>query len=346
MAEGNMIQSGVERSGLTSPTGRVSQQARRHNQMRREVIDAHPEVRVLTGPNPYTALAVPVLLAVHWGTAWAVSESNLLVVFLVSFFFGQIVIHATGTLVHETAHRLIFKDNVPKLLFDLGLETILASFARQLTYQHEHVSSHHKHIGDYAQDYEHEDICVYQARMQFGRKHPRLQRVVTIVTLFVNLLPLGFLVSDELYSRFYRWVTGHPVKDPNRQVKPTRPSPWEKWGFIAWSLAINVFLFWAFGFLGWLYHTWSLSSVSGQVRCHQSWPIPERAPGKRFRQSDNVDLLVGQLVSFQHRIPQRASYVFKRAVDALAKAQGSGAGGVQQHLRTYLLRIVVGPCLQ
>ncbi len=259
-----MIQSEVATSGSLSPSGRVSQQARRHNQMRREVIKAHPEVRALTGPNPYTAFAVPILLAVHWTAAWAVSDTNLLVVFLVSFFFGQVVIHATGTLVHETAHRLIFKGRLPKLLFDLGLEMVLASFAKQLTYQHQHVSSHHKHIGDYAQDYEHEDICVFQARTQFGRKHPLLQKGVTIVTLLVNLLPLGFLVSDELYPRFYGWVTGRPIRDTNREVNPTRPSPWEKWGFIACSLAINVFLFWAFGVLGWLYHIWSLSLFLGK----------------------------------------------------------------------------------
>ena len=40
----------------------ISAQALRHNIQRKTVITRHPDARALAGPNPWTALAVPVLL--------------------------------------------------------------------------------------------------------------------------------------------------------------------------------------------------------------------------------------------------------------------------------------------
>jgi sphingolipid 4-desaturase/C4-monooxygenase len=227
-------------------------------------LQRHPELRRLIGRNPWTALAPPLILAVHWTTAWAVSQTNLLVVFLVAFFFGQIVIHAAGALIHETAHRLIFRHRLAKLAFDLQLELITASFARQLTYQHEHITSHHPQLGNYEGDYEHEDVCRHLARRAFRHDHPRWQRLATLAELAIHLLPLGFLLADEIVPRFYRRATGRATRDARRAVAASQPLAAEKRLFIAVSLAVNVFLFAAFGFLGWLYHIWSLSLFLGK----------------------------------------------------------------------------------
>jgi sphingolipid delta-4 desaturase len=252
---------------LESPAAssrRISPQARRHNDIRRAVLERKPELRDLFGPDSRVALAVPLILAIHWATAWAVSETNLLVVFLVAFLFGQVVLHSAGALLHETAHRLVFRQRWLKLGFDLGLELILASFARQLTYQHEHITSHHPYLGEYERDYEHEDICRYMARRAFRDRHPLYQRLLTAAELFVHLLPFGFLLADEIFPRFYRRATGQPVKDVKRNIGATKPLPVEKWLFIGVSLGVNVLLFAAFGFLGWLYHIWSLSIFLGK----------------------------------------------------------------------------------
>ncbi|WP_306027491.1 fatty acid desaturase [Stappia sp. MMSF_3263] len=242
----------------------ISPQARRHLQMRKETLKAHPGLRDLAGPDPRTALFVPLLLALHWGMAWAVSDSNLLVVFLAAFLFGQFVIHAAGALVHETAHRLIFRGEKAKLAFDLGLETILGSFGKQLTYQHEHLSSHHPFIGDYERDYEHEDLCAFKAREMLVEGRPRLQRALTVATLVVHILPFGFIISDEIFPRLYERLTGRVARDGERHVRSTRAPLWQRRLFIAWSLGVNVLLFAAFGFLGWLYHNWALSIFLGK----------------------------------------------------------------------------------
>lgn len=244
--------------------GGVSPQARRHLQMRKDALAVHPALRKLAGPDRRTAFAIPVLLGLHWTMAWYVSDTNLLVVFLAAFFFGQFVIHATGALVHETAHRLVFRGDRAKLAFDLGLETILASFGKQLTYQHEHLSSHHPYMGDYERDYEHEDLCAFKAREMVVQGRPRLQRALTVATLVVHLLPFGFIISDEIFPRVYRRLSGHVTGDRERHIDATRPPLWQKRLFIAWSLGVNLVLFLLFGVLGWLYHNWALSIFLGK----------------------------------------------------------------------------------
>src|SRR5690606_34817547 len=137
------VADGSESEPAAAGRGRISLQALRHNQMRRAIVRAHPEAADLAGPNPLSVLAIPVLLAIHWSLAWLVSGTGLLTVFVVAFLLGQLVIHAAGALLHETTHRLVFRGSAAKLAFDIGLEIIMGSFAKQLTYQHEHLTSHH-----------------------------------------------------------------------------------------------------------------------------------------------------------------------------------------------------------
>ncbi len=245
-------------------TERMSPQARRHNEMRRDVLAVAPSARQLAGTNPWTALAIPALLALHWGMAWLVSGSNLLWCFVAAFFFGQLVIHSAGSLLHETAHKLIFREWRSKLAFDLGLELILGSFGKQLTYQHEHVSSHHPFVGNYERDYEHEDICSFNARRIIKSERPFVQRALTLFVLFMGLLPFGFLVVDKVMTRLEKRFSGRRDYDAERQLTSTQAEAWEKRLFIGTSIALNVFLLVAFGFWGWLYHNWSLSLFLGK----------------------------------------------------------------------------------
>lgn len=248
-----------------NPKKRISPQSRRHNEMRRQALAAHPDLKTLNGAQPLTVLALPVLLAVHWGLAWMVSGGGFVTVFLVAFVFGQIVIHATGSLVHETAHRLIFRGAGAKLAFDLGLEVILGSYSKQLTYQHEHITSHHPFVGDYERDYEYEDICAFQARQILKAKNPRLQRCMTLLTLVLHALPLGFLIGDEILPRLSRILSKHPVQDPQRHVGASRPPVWYVRLFIGVSLASNLLLLLILGPWALLYHIWALSLFLGKL---------------------------------------------------------------------------------
>lgn len=243
----------------------ISSQALRHNLIRKSVLGSNPAARALSGPNPWTALAIPVLLALHWGMAWLVGQGNLLWCFLAAFCVGQFIIHAAGALLHETAHRLVFHRSGPKLAFDLGLELILASFGKQLTYQYEHVTSHHPFLGNYERDYEHEDICSFNARRTVKASNPRLQHLITLLTLVLHLLPFGFIFADKILVPLYERASGRTASDHQRHIGARQVPRNLTYLFIAVSLAVNVFLFLAFGFLGWLYHNWSLSLFLGKM---------------------------------------------------------------------------------
>ncbi len=108
----------------TQPKKRISAHAERHRDEGRRLLQAHPEIRELAGPRGVTALAPAVLLGLHWGMAWLVTDGGVLTVFVAAFFFGQLVLHATGALLHETAHKLIFRRYVPKLMFDLKFSSL------------------------------------------------------------------------------------------------------------------------------------------------------------------------------------------------------------------------------
>jgi sphingolipid delta-4 desaturase len=243
----------------------ISKQAIQHNVIRKNVTRRHPDVRDLSGPNHWTALAVPILLTLHWGMAYIVGQTNLIWCFLASFFVGQVIIHSGGSLVHESAHRLVFHKSGPKLAFDLGLELLLASFGKQLTYQYEHVTSHHPFLGNYERDYEHEDICSFNARRMIKSSNPKIQRLLTLLTLLLHLLPFGFIFSDKVLVPLYEKASGLKVKDKSRHIGARKVPRNLTLLFIGVSIAANVFLFLAFGFLGWLYHNWSLSLFLGKM---------------------------------------------------------------------------------
>ncbi|MDF1857014.1 fatty acid desaturase [Pseudooceanicola sp.] len=243
---------------------RISPQARRHMEMRRNAVSDHPELRKLTGTQPLTVLALPVILAVHWGMAWAVSDAPIWVIFIAAFFVGQIAIHAAGSLAHETAHKLIFSGDRAKLGFDIGLEWILSSYGKQLIYQYEHISSHHPYIGDYERDYEHEDICALQSRMMLRSENPRLQHLLTGFVLFIHLLPLGTIVGDALIGRVNKWASHRPQSDPDRHIGAMQPPKSQMRLFMVVSALSNITLLALFGPWALLYHLWALSLFLGK----------------------------------------------------------------------------------
>jgi len=248
----------------------ISDQARYHNDIRRQVLAAHPELSSLNGPDWRTGIAAVGLLAIQLTAAWAVSHTNFWVVFLAAFFFGQFVYHSAATLVHESAHRLVFRNPKMKLAFDLVLEGVLTSFSRQLDYQHNHITSHHPHLGEYATDYEHEDQCRVAARKLYKAQDPRRQRWISAVLLVVNLLPYGFAIDQIFIPRVMAKATGLTRNDDARDTGATKPTRGERWLFFLFSLGVHIGLFLAFGFYGWLYYFWSLSLVLGR------WGITSR----------------------------------------------------------------------
>jgi sphingolipid delta-4 desaturase len=264
---------------LPAATRGISEQSRQHNEMRKRVIENHPDVLKLAGPDWRTAVAGVGLLGIHWTTIYFVAQTNLLIVFVVALCFGQFVYHSALTLVHESAHRLVVRDKRGKLAFDLLLEAILTSFSRQLTYQHNHITSHHPHLGDYEGDYEHEDMCQVLARRKSRAENPRLQRLLTLGQLCLHLLPYGFITERLVMPRYLANKAGLAKQDKIRDIGATMPSIGERRLFALFSLCIHVFIFVTFGFLGWLYHVWTMSLAMGRAGITTNGQFLSEHPG-------------------------------------------------------------------
>ncbi|HEY5337302.1 MAG TPA: fatty acid desaturase, partial [Rhizomicrobium sp.] len=231
-----------------APKRNISPQARYHGDVRRKVLAANPHLAALAGADWRTAVAAIALLAIHWTTAWAVSQTNWWTVFFVAFFFGQFVYHAAATLVHESAHRLVFRNPKLKLAFDLVQEATLTSFSNQLTYQHNHVTSHHPSLGDYDGDYEHEDLYRVAARKAYRVQHLVKARLLSALQLGLHLLPYGF-ICNVFMPRIYAKGTGLPRGEKSRDVGASKPSIGERRLFFFFSLAVWIGLYLSFGFL-------------------------------------------------------------------------------------------------
>lgn len=242
----------------------LSPAAELHRQQRVRLLSERPELRALEHPLPWTALAVPLLLAVHvWCAFWA-SRLGWAWVIVFAFAIGQQVLHAAGALIHESAHRLIFRERYPKLVLDLGIELIVTSFGKQLRYHHEHLGSHHPYQGDYFRDYEFEDEARYTARRTFARRHPRWQRCLTALELALHALPLGFLFADAALMPLYRGGTRLPIRDSQRHLPGARPAAKLRVMFALVSGASIGLLFLFFGEKAVAYQLCSLSFFLGK----------------------------------------------------------------------------------
>jgi sphingolipid delta-4 desaturase len=246
------------------PRRRAADDARYHNELRRKVLEAHPEAGNLIGPDWRTALFAALMLALHWTIAWGVSLTSWWVAFLAAFVFGQTIYHSVSVLIHENAHRLVFRNAKARFAYDVLTEMLVTSFGYQLIYQHNHVTSHHAYLGDYDRDYEHEDAYYVAARTRYRAANPIRYRMMTIGIMLFHLLPFAFFTDPLIVQPMLGKATGLPPRDKTRKSPATRPSRGELYALALVSLIVNIGLFMVFGFLGWLYHVWSMSMLSGR----------------------------------------------------------------------------------
>jgi len=75
---------------------------------RREIMKAHPEVKQLVGPCPYTKYVVAFLVSVHGATAYYIATNDLVwwKWVLITYFIGATCTHALFLAIHEISHDL------------------------------------------------------------------------------------------------------------------------------------------------------------------------------------------------------------------------------------------------
>src|SRR5206468_2677155 len=121
-----------------------------HRGRTKELLRRHPEIRALIGPNPGTFLWTAGIVALQIVVAWVVAEQPWWVVVVAAYTVGAFADHALFVMIHETAHRLVFKRTVPNILTAL-LANLPQFFPGAMSFSKYHLK-HHAFQGVYELD--------------------------------------------------------------------------------------------------------------------------------------------------------------------------------------------------
>jgi sphingolipid delta-4 desaturase len=121
-----------------------------HRARTREILRRHPEIRQLIGTNPATFWWTAAIVALQIALAWAVRDRSWWMVFGVAYVVGAFANHALFVLVHECAHRLVFRRQAANLLTGL-LANLPLFFPSATSFRRYHLK-HHAFQGVYELD--------------------------------------------------------------------------------------------------------------------------------------------------------------------------------------------------
>jgi sphingolipid delta-4 desaturase len=80
-----------------------------HRVRTKEILKEVPHMRKLIGKNPTTFFAILGLVAFQLVLSWLVADQSWWIVFGAAYILGAFADHALFVMIHECAHRLIFK---------------------------------------------------------------------------------------------------------------------------------------------------------------------------------------------------------------------------------------------
>lgn len=121
-----------------------------HSDRARDVLRRHPEIRDLIHPHPASFLWAVGLVALHMTLATLLAEAPWWAVLLVAYIVGAFLTHALGVLIHEVAHRLVFRRPVLNVLTGI-LANLPLFFPSSRLFQIYHLK-HHAFLGVYDLD--------------------------------------------------------------------------------------------------------------------------------------------------------------------------------------------------
>jgi len=121
-----------------------------HRLRTKQLLQRHPEIRQLIGPNPVTFWWTVGIVALQIAVAWLVADQSWWVVVLAAYTVGAFADHALFVVIHETAHRLVFKRRIPNILTAL-LANLPQFFPGAMGFSKYHLK-HHAFQGVYELD--------------------------------------------------------------------------------------------------------------------------------------------------------------------------------------------------
>jgi sphingolipid delta-4 desaturase len=121
-----------------------------HRERTKQILRRHPEIRALIGPSPATFWWILGLVGLQFLVAWVVADQSWWLVFALAYTVGAFASHGLFVMIHECAHRLVFRRRKPNIL--TGLVANLPLFVPgSFSFQKYHLK-HHSSQGVYEVD--------------------------------------------------------------------------------------------------------------------------------------------------------------------------------------------------
>jgi sphingolipid delta-4 desaturase len=112
-----------------------------HRIRTKQILKQHPDVRKLIGKNPKTFFFIVLLVSLQVAGAWFLAQQAWWLVFVVAYFVGAFVDHALFVMIHECAHRLLFKNQAANRLAGI-FANIPQIFPSSVSFERYHIKHH------------------------------------------------------------------------------------------------------------------------------------------------------------------------------------------------------------
>lgn len=112
-----------------------------HRGRTREMLKQHPELRGLIGKNPYSFMAIIGIVALQVLVAYLLSGQSWWWVFGAAYLIGAFADHALFVLIHECAHKLIFKNRAANKIAGM-IANIPLIFPSSVSFENYHLKHH------------------------------------------------------------------------------------------------------------------------------------------------------------------------------------------------------------
>lgn len=112
-----------------------------HRGRTREMLKQHPELRELIGKNPYSIFAIIGIVSIQLLVAYLLSGQSWWWVFGAAYLVGAFADHALFVLIHECAHKLIFKNRAANKIAGM-IANIPLIFPSSVSFETYHLKHH------------------------------------------------------------------------------------------------------------------------------------------------------------------------------------------------------------
>ncbi len=112
-----------------------------HRIRTKEILKQYPNIRKLIGKNPLTIFAIIGLVTFQVVMAWMVSAQSWWIVVGAAYFLGAFADHALFVMIHECAHRLLFKKPEANRLAGI-LANMPQLFPSSVSFERYHIKHH------------------------------------------------------------------------------------------------------------------------------------------------------------------------------------------------------------